>query len=183
MNRDDYIKQCLTEHLLTRNYKKLPNITAMNTRNLTKTTLVNIFYTHKHQPSQAEITYFTRSFKLRHRIPIFYGMPKVHKNPMVLCLVMSCINSFSSIFSNWLDLKRKDLLFLITSYIKDSKDLLTEIKKMTLPQNATLFTADASAVYTNINTNTGIIAFENLFHDYDSLIPKGFPKDLFVKVL
>jgi len=110
-------------------------------------------------------------------------MPKVHKNPMVLCLVVSCINSFSSIFSNWLDLKRKDLLFSITSYIKDSKDLLTEIIKMTLPQNATLFTADASAVYTNINTNTGIIAFENLFHDYDSLIPKGFPKDLFIKVL
>jgi hypothetical protein len=54
---------------------------------------------------------------------------------------------------------------------------------MTLPQNATLFTADSLAVYTNINTNTGIIAFENLFHNYDSLIPKGFPKDLFVKVL
>jgi hypothetical protein len=84
MNRDDYIKQCLTEHLLTRIYKKLPNITAMNMINLTKTALTNIFYTHKFQLSQAEITYFTRSFKLCHRIPIFYGMPKVYKNPMAL---------------------------------------------------------------------------------------------------
>jgi protein subunit release factor A len=59
----------------------------------------------------------------------------------------------------------KDLLFLIPSYIKDSKDLLTEIKQMTLPQNAKLFTADALVMYTNIDTNTGITAFENLFHD------------------
>jgi hypothetical protein len=74
MNRDNYIKQCLTEHLLTHNYKKLPNIIAMNMITSTKNTLNNIFNTHKHQLSQAEITYFTRSFKLHHRTPIFYGM-------------------------------------------------------------------------------------------------------------
>jgi len=183
MNRDNYIKQCLTEHLLTHNYKKLPNIIAMNMITSTKNTLKNIFNTHKHQLSQAEITYFTRSFKLHHRTPIFYGMPKVHKNPMALRPVVSCVNSFLSIFSNWLDFKMKDLLFLIPSYIKDSKDLLTEIKQLTLPRHAKLFTADASAMYTNIDTNIGITAFENLFHDYDSLIPKDFPKDLFLKVL
>ena len=36
MNRDNYIKQCLTEHLLTHNYKKLPNIIAMNMITSTK---------------------------------------------------------------------------------------------------------------------------------------------------
>jgi len=134
-------------------------------------TLTNIFNTHKHQLSQAEITYFTRSFKLHHRIPIFYGMPKVHKNPMALCPVVSCINSFSSIFSNWLDFKMKDLLFLIPSYIKDSKHLLDKIKTLTLPPNAKLFTADTTAMYSNIDTESGVTAFKNLF-DYDTLIPK-----------
>ena len=113
---------------------------------------------------------------MNHRIPIFYGMPKVHKNPLTFRPVVSCVNSFSSIFSNWLDYKMKDLLFLIPSYIKDSKHLLNEIKNLTLPPNAKLFTADATAMYTNIDIKSGIIAFEKLFDTYDNLIPKDFPR-------
>jgi hypothetical protein len=60
-----------------------------------------------------------RSLNLKHRIPIFYGMPKVHKTPLKLCPVVSCVNSFSSILSNWLDFKMKELLHKIPSYIKD----------------------------------------------------------------
>jgi len=56
----------------------------------------------------------------------------------------------------------KDLLFLIPSYIKDSKSLLSELQELRIPSNAKLFTADATAMYSNINTDTGIKAFENL---------------------
>ncbi len=65
----------------------------------------------------------------------------------------------------------KDLLFLIPSYIKDSKHLLDKIKTLTLPPNAKLFTADTTAMYSNIDTESGVTAFKNLF-DYDTLIPK-----------
>jgi hypothetical protein len=90
--------------------------------------------------------------------------------------VVSCINSFSSIFSSWLDFKMKELLFLIPSYTKDSKQLIHEIKPR-------LFTADATAMYTNIDTNIGIQAFENLFNTYIHIIPKTFPREFFFKVL
>jgi len=76
----------------------------------------------------------------------------------------------------------KDLLFLISSYIKDSKHLLDKIKTLTLPPNAKLFTADTTAMYSNIDTESGVTAFKNLF-DYDTLIPKDFPRALFLKVL
>jgi hypothetical protein len=44
----------------------------------------------------------------------------------------------------------KELLHLIPSYIKDSRDLLREITTLTLPKGAGLFIADATAMYTNI---------------------------------
>jgi hypothetical protein len=38
-------------------------------------------------------------------------------------------------------------------------------------------------MYTNIDTNIGIQAFENLFNTYIHIIPKTFPREFFFKVL
>jgi hypothetical protein len=183
MNHDEYIQLCLSHHLLTPHYIQLSKPIAIERLSSTKNLLIDIFNTYKTHLNQAEVTYFTRSFKTQHRTPIFYGMPKVHKSPLTVRPVVSCINSFSSIFSNWLDFKMKELLLLIPLYIKDSKQLITEIKHLTLPLNAKLFTADATSMYTNIDTNIGIQAFENLFNIYNDSIPTTFPKELFLKVL
>jgi len=110
-------------------------------------------------------------------------MPKVHKTPLKLRPVVSCINSFNSIFSTWLDFKMKQLLPLIPSYIKDSRDLLKEIQTLHIPSDAKIFTADASAMYTNIDTDTGIKAFHDLFDRYAEEIPADFPQGLFLHVL
>ena len=183
MKRDEYIKQCFSEHLLTSNYKQLCKQTAYAKLESVKYFLKECVNLHRAQLNPSEVTYFTRSFKLQNRIPIFYGLPKIHKNPITLRPVVSCINSFTSIFSNWLDYKMKDLLFLIPSYIKDSKQLLSELTQLTLPPEAKLFTADATAMYTNIDTATGVKAFEHLFETYEAHIPHTFPKELFLKVL
>jgi hypothetical protein len=118
MNRDLYIEQVLREHLTTPTYLQLTSENALFEINNTKQLLLNAFHTQKNLLSQPKITYFTRSFKENHRVPIFYGMPKVHKNPMNLRPVESCINSFPSIFSTWLDFKMKELFTFIPSYIK-----------------------------------------------------------------
>jgi len=55
------------------------------------------------------------------------------KNPMQLRPVVSCINSFSSIFSTWLNFKLNKLLRLIPFYIKNSTDLIKELKQLDLP--------------------------------------------------
>jgi hypothetical protein len=116
LNRDDYIRQVLQEHLLSPTYMHLAEIIASQRLAETKQLLINSFETYRHLLSQPEIDYFTRSFQEHHRIPIFYGMPKVHKTPMKLRPVVSCVNSFCSIFSTWLDYKMKSLLPLISSY-------------------------------------------------------------------
>ncbi len=177
MNRYAYIKQVLTEHLCTTSYLQLNSTIAVHQIAHTKQRLIEAFQAHRHTLTQPELDFFTRSFTNRHRIPIFYRMPKVHKTPLQLRPVISCINSFPSIFSMWLDFRMHELLHLIPSYIKNSTELIHGLKNLTLPQNARLFTADASSMYTNIDTRTGIEAFQHLFTLYTDLIPEDFPKD------
>jgi hypothetical protein len=149
----------------------------------TKKKLLEALLFHKHSLSQAELNFFYRSFKKHHRIPIFYGMPKVHKSPLKLRPVVSCINSFNAIIIIWLDFRMKQLLHLIPSYIKDSKALLNDLKTIHIPTNAKIFTADATAMYTNIDTTTGVTSISNLINTNKEKIPLNFPTELFLLVL
>ena len=78
----------------------------------------------------------------------------------------------------------KSLLHCIPTYLKDSNDLLQDLRELPkLPSNARLFTADATAMYTNIDTDTAIEAFSYLFDHYEAEIPTDFPKSFFLTVL
>jgi hypothetical protein len=183
VNRADYINQAITEHLLTPDYENLNPTTARKKLTETRDLLIQTYNRHKHSLTEAEIQYFSRSFKQQHRTPIFYGLPKVHKKPIKLRPVVSCINSFTSVFSNWLDYRMKQLLHPIPSYIKDSRDLLKELKSLTIPKGAKLFTADATAMYTNITLENGLEALHNLINTNSNLIPPNFPSALFLTTL
>jgi len=183
MNYRNYIECILQEHLLTTNYQQLPNEAALYRIESTKLKLRNVFNLHKNKLTQAEVNYFTRSFTDFHRNPVFYGMPKVHKSPLSFRPVVSCVNSFPSIFSTWLDFRMKQLLQFIPSYIKDSKSLISELKTLEIPPGAKLFTADATAMYTNIDVDTGLLAFQTLFSTYKDLIPPTFPTEMFLYTL
>ena len=183
LNRDDYISQVLKEHLLTPTYLKLNSNTASHRILQTMNDLKNTFQNFRHLLTKPEIDFFTRSFKGSHRTPIFYGMPKVHKTPMQLRPVVSCVNSFPSIFSSWLDFRMKELLHLIPSYIKNSTELIRGLRNLNLPRGAKLFTADATSMYTNIDTTTGLQTFNCLFDRYKDRIPNSFPKEFFLETL
>jgi hypothetical protein len=70
-----------------------------------KTTLKSIVSDNQDKLSKAEALYFERSLKSHFRLPIFYGLPKVHKTPMSLWPVVSSSNSLLAVFSVWLDYK------------------------------------------------------------------------------
>jgi hypothetical protein len=180
MNRDDYMTQVLKEHLLKPTYLKLTPEIASQRITQTKKLLIDTFQTHRHRLTKPETDFFTQSSNNQHRNPVFY---KVHENPMQLRPVVSCINSFPSIFSTWLDFQMKKLLHLIPSYMKNSTDLIKDLQTINLPAGAKLFTADATSMYTNIDTTTGLQRFRNLFNTYKDSIPTTFSKDLFLTTL
>jgi len=102
---------------------------------------------------------------------------------MKLQPVVSCINSLPSIFSTWLDFKMKELLSFIPSYIKNSTELIKDLKQLHLPPGAKVFTADAISMYTNIDTETGIQSLRDLLTTHALHISPTFPTEFFLLTL
>jgi len=183
MDKPTYIQQILTEHLSSKYYMQLTKQEAHRKLDKLRTYLKTLVTSNAHIISKAELTYFDRSFKIQHRIPIFYGLSKVHKTPMTLHPVVSCSNSLMSVFSNWLDHKMKELLPLIQSHIVNSTTVVNNIKNVTLPKEATTFSANAISMYTNIDTDIGLATFQSFFQDNSDKKPNEFQVELFLQLL
>jgi hypothetical protein len=57
------------------------------------------------------------------------------------------------------------------------------LKEINIPNRVKLFTADATTMYTSIDIETGLQAFEATFSTYRDSIPNTFPKELFLSTL
>jgi hypothetical protein len=152
IERDVYIRMALTEHLQNGNaYRRLSPEDASSLVANTKNELKQLITEYANCLSKAEHIYFKRSYKVDHRIPLFYLTMKVHKTPMASRPVMSCVGSFNEIFSKWLDYQMSRLLPLSKTYLRDSSQVLSKLKSLgQLPPNARLFTADAVSMYTKL---------------------------------
>jgi hypothetical protein len=127
--------------------------------------------------------YFQRATKLLYRIPQFYLTVKVHKTPTKTRPIVSCVNSYLNVFSKWLSHRFKELLSFVPTYIKDSFQVLDELKTLKLPPQAKLFTCDAVSMYTNIDSVHGLEVKSNWLEDYPTEISPDFPKEFFLKTL
>jgi hypothetical protein len=183
MELKTYIKQVLQEHLLTKDYIQLSHEEMERMMYNLKEKLKNIITAHQDQLNKAETTYFQRSLRYHFRLPIFYGLPKVHKTPMSLRPVVSSTNSLLAVFSVWLDYKTKELLPLVDSYLKNSTTLIQTLQNLSIPKNALIFTADAKSMYTNIDTDIGITSIREFLHSNERNLPTHFPTNLFLNIL
>jgi len=183
LNKSTYIQQVFNEQLLSQDYQHLSEEAAKLLINNTKGALKTIINNNLHILPQPERTFFQRSFHLHYRIPIFYGLPKVHKEPFQLRPVVSSTGSLLSIFSTWLDYKMKSLLPFVKTHLKNSTTVVQETKGLTLPKEAKLFSADATSMYTNIGTDNGITSIEAFIQDNIQNIPHEFPTELFLQFL
>ena len=64
-------------------------------------------------------------------------------------------------------------------YLKDSKDLMKQLKRISpLPHNAHIDTFDATGMYDNIDTNHGLFAIHQLLTVYlKDQLPISFPTE------
>jgi hypothetical protein len=82
MDKESYVRQILKEHLFSKEYSRLTKQGATQKLETLRSTLKNDILSGS--LSKAKQTYFYRSLKVFHRVPILYGLPKVHKNPVSL---------------------------------------------------------------------------------------------------
>ena len=188
MNRTDYIKSILKEHLLqTDIYEQLSFTQAHNRMKKVEKDIKNIILHNNTELSSSDKRFCIRSFHLKHRIPTFYGMPKLHKKKIgdyyQTRPVVAKIGSFIEIASKFCDYYLSRLIPNVQSYLKDSFTLLKDINEIEqLPRTAKLLTADAVSMYTNIDTNHGLLILSDFIHSH-ALSDPTFPTNTVIKLL
>ena len=176
MNRETYIIQGIQEHLGNKQvYKKLTKLQADQKMSIVRYKF-NIFLSKfKKDLNPAERHYLHEGlYKYQDKYPIFRMSAKVRKSPWKLRPIVCCAGTTLNCLSRWLDYWFQKLKPLLSTYIKDSAQLLSELKQVKqLLNNCWLFTADAKSMYTNIDTKHAI---EVISKWLDSIpLPEGFP--------
>ena len=109
------------------------------------------------------------------RTPLFYLLPKIHKENNPGRPVISSINCHTESISKFVDYHLKPLVKQLPSYTQDTTDFLRKLNQLPekLPEDSILVTMDVKSLYTNIPNAEGIDAVKSYMRDSDkrNLIP------------
>ena len=136
--------------------------------------------------SKAEDTFLRRAIKkYPDKLSRFRMTAKVHKNPYKMRPIVCCAGTFMNDWSKWLDYWLQKLKNQIPTYVKDSQQILDEIRHIHIPPNAKLFTCDAHSMYSNIDTDHAIEVLSWWLRDmYDkNLLPANFPLEAVIDAM
>lgn len=88
----------------------------------------------------------------KHHIPTFYGIPKIHKEPVKMRPILPCFNAIQNPAAKYVSKKLKPIIQSAPTIIHGSKDLAIKLSKVRLLPNRQWFivTGDVVAFYPNI---------------------------------
>jgi len=116
------------------------------------------------------------------RVPVFYGLVKIHKTPWKLRPVVSCSGSLLSTISTWIDYHLQSIRHKIPSYIRDSASLQQELDNLDFnPMDCRIGTCDAVSMYTNIDTPHMIYTLHQWFTTFKDELPSTFPCTILIE--
>jgi hypothetical protein len=103
--------------------------------------------------------------------------------PLAWRPIISCVCGKLEAASKWLYYQLRKIANAVPAYFRDSQEAVTSLKESSLPPNAIFFTADATAMYTNIEPYVGIAAVQGWLIDFESELPEKFPFTIVIKTL
>lgn len=138
MNRDDYILEANRQLNNPGNYTEL---TTDITPNIVKT--INEFLQEVQPLIPQDIYKYNRLQIKQIRTPVFYVLPKIHKQGNPGRPIVSTVGGPTEKLSVTVDFFLKPLAQKVNSYIKDMNDFLKKLQNLkTLPTNSILVSAD-----------------------------------------
>ena len=191
MDYSDYVTACLREHLLNEsNYDRLTKEEAQSLRSKAYKKMWKLIdkYNKKETFTDAESKYWQRKYSIyktgNMRESQFYGAPKMHKIVTKMRPIVSTVGTPLEILAVFIDYKLQEVVKYCTGYLKDSWDLLRDLKKLDrFPANARLITIDAEAMYSNIDTDFAIETLRRWFELHENDVGKNFPVEFILKGL
>ena len=163
IERDRYIQLAFRDHLSdATTYQRLSPVQARNYIFANQIRLRNWLAEHKEELNKQEHSYIHyHSSKVVDPLPYFYLLMKVHKVPLKTRPIVLFSGSLFHSLGVWIDTHLQDVAKSFPSYLQSSFDLLQDFKTLNLPPDCRIFTADATSMYTNIDTDAAIQAIHN----------------------
>ena len=109
---------------------------------------------------------------------------KVHKTPLATRPIVSCSGTLLHFLGVWVDDKLQRVIIKQKSFFKSSSVLKEQmIRLQNIDDNRmTLFTADATSMYTNIDTDKALDEIGNYLHQHRQLF-RDVPTDALMDAL
>ena len=88
----------------------------------------------------------------QHKVPLFYGIPKIHKEPVKMRPIIPCHSAIQNPAAKYVSKKLKPLIQAAPTILKSTKDLVIKLSKINLDINRQwyLVTGDVVAFYPSI---------------------------------
>ena len=173
IERDRYIQLAFRDHLSdATTYQRLSLHEANQYVMMNRRRLQIWLGTHKEELNKQEYEYIRyHTSRVHDPMPYFYLLMKVHKTPLKTRPIVSFSGSLFHSLGVWIDTHLQAVAKSFPSYLQSSFDLLQDFKSLNLPPNCRIFTADATSMYTNIDTPAAVAAI----HDYIQANQAKFP--------
>ena len=173
------ISKCIDLLADTNNYKER-SIIEVNMRcnaqcqemdNLSKYVLQNLGNKQLATYLRSKVTPFedekTKVY-LKHTVPLFYGIPKIHKEPVKMRPIIPCHSAIQNPAAKFVSKKLKPIVKAASSIIHGSKDLALKLSRLSLKPGKKWFvcTGDVVAYYPNIPIKHCIDIVLSLYEEY-----------------
>mmetsp|Transcript_1627 Transcript_1627/g.3754 ORF Transcript_1627/g.3754 Transcript_1627/m.3754 type:complete len:636 (-) Transcript_1627:2757-4664(-) len=156
LEREMYIQRCYKDHLLdTATYQQLTSEEAIASMDTLKAKLKEFISTFRKHIEHNDRTFLTRSLAMDDPFSYFYAIAKVHKTPWKTRPIVSTSGSITHGLGRWLSQQLKPIVTALPSYVASSSKLVDLLKKQQFDptRKISLFTCDATSMYTNICTD------------------------------
>ena len=175
INADKNLGPCLIEtsryntlildHLNCGSYE----VSSTNPRNHIIAKVTRWYRKYKRQYPQDRTTKIVFHDIKQTKLPRFYGLLKIHKNPLKIRPIVASFNTPTTGLSKWLAYKLQPMAERTKSFVKNSISALETITKINSSPSDTLITLDVVSLYTSIPLEQCIKVFENLLQN----VPDG----------
>lgn len=98
---------------------------------------------------------YFEEMQLKH-VASFYGLPKLHKQPISLRPIVASHSAPLSKLSLWLSKVLSPCVSRLDSYLRDSSDLSTILTTTTFPKDCVFLTFDVVSMYPNMNRDKAV---------------------------
>ena len=181
LERDEYIRRVFLDHLYNPSVYELltPTYAEKLVREIREKLTA---FTEEQFLSRDDRTFIRQSMEVEDPYSYFYITAKVHKTPWATRPIVSYSGSLLHGLGRWIDHQLQPICKKIPSYISSSSRLKRQLQSLDIDlSRASFFTADATAMYTNIDTDHAL-AILDPFLRFNPLC-EGIPAELILKAL